>query len=164
GVVAILLFREFGKRNRFENYYTIRRSHMVFKQSKMLFLILAGLACFQISTLAWAQGSGSTAGGSRPIYEFEVKANHTGEITEIDVSKGFFLVYVEKEKKRFRFEIDPETKFKADKKTGLDGKKAISLSDLQVGHTVKVTYREKDGRVFEVRLKRSEESKTKTAG
>ncbi len=113
------------------------------KIGTLLLVVLLPAAVF-------AQGSGSTRGRS----PFGVTRAVTGTIAEINADDGL-LVVEDKKGRGYKFRIDSGTKFKADKKTELLGKKDISLSDFHTGRKVKITYRANDGKVREVRLKRT---------
>ena len=103
---------------------------------------------------ALAQGSGSTRGQPDTRSAFAVTRAVTGTIAEINADDGL-LVVEDKKDRRYEFRVDSGRKFKADKKTELRGKKDIALSDFHTGRKVKVTYRANDGKVREVRLKRT---------
>ncbi|MCI0624448.1 MAG: hypothetical protein L0387_22850 [Acidobacteria bacterium] len=130
------------------------------KLSKMGTLLLT----LVLPVAALAQGSGSTGGGyprrSETPPAFDVTRDLTGTITELNAETGL-LVVEDKQGKRVVLNVDGGTRFKADKKTELRDKKNLSLGDFQPGQTVKVTYQPEDGRVLEVRLKRSERKEMK---
>ena len=114
-----------------------------------------------LPAVALAQGSGSTR--SRPTYgssspAFVVLRIVKGTVTTIEADRGLIVVK-DKKGKMHEFKVDNKTKYKAEKKTELRGKKGISLADFQLGQPVKVTYRADDGTVTELRLKRSREKR-----
>ncbi len=118
---------------------------------------------FALPAVVMAQGSGSTAEPPTPrssgvediATPFIVTRSVTAKIVEIDVEKGIFVV--EHEGKLVNVKVDKKTRFKADKKSELGGRKSLSLADFFVGNTVKITFIPADGRIVEVRL-RSETS------
>lgn len=114
-----------------------------------------------LPAVALAQGSGST--GSRPTYgssspAYAVTRSVKGTVTTIEADRGLIVVK-DKNGKMYEFKVDNKTKYKAEKKTELRGKKGISLADFQLGQPVKVTYRADDGTITELRLRRSREKR-----
>ena len=114
------------------------------------------------SGFAFAQGSGSTAPptvprtigdemGSAPA--FAVTRTLTGKIVGIDAAKNL-LVVEDDGGKRHDFKLSKDTRFRADKKTELQGRKHISLGDFEVGAAVKITYLASGDTATEVRLRR----------
>lgn len=74
-----------------------------------------------------------------------------GRITDINAAEKLLAVE-DKQGKVFRFKIVTESKLKADKKSELGEKKDLTLSDFQIGQSVKVVYRGKDSAVMELKL------------
>lgn len=114
-----------------------------------------------LPAVALAQGSGST--GSRPTYgssspAYAVTRSVKGTVTTIEADRGLIVVE-DKNGKMHEFKVDNKTKYKAEKKTELRGKKGISLADFQLGQPVKVTYRADDGTITELRLRRISEKR-----
>src|SRR5271156_6722759 len=131
----------------------------------MKFIRLAALLSFLVfPALALAQGcivnsrpqipqqqagSSSTANST----DFEVLRSLAGKISEIGLD-SHLLVVEDKDGKSVRFKLDDHTKFKADKKTELEGRKNLKLDDFEKGQTVNVVFSPSDNRVVEVRLRR----------
>ncbi len=124
---------------------------------------LAALVSFFIfPALALAQGSGSEnrplqtpqqQQGGGPTNDFQVLRTFTGKILEISLD-SHLLVVENKDGKNVQFKLDDHTKFKADKKTELQGRKNLKLDDFEKGQTVNVVFSPSDNRVVEVRLRR----------
>lgn len=101
--------------------------------------------------LLMAQGSGP----NRSISSFEVKKTISGSVLSINMTEGTLMVE-DKKGQRYKFYLDEDTEFKADKNSELSNQKDLSLEHFKKGHTVKVTYRADGKRVFEVRFKKIE--------
>ncbi|HZS09224.1 MAG TPA: hypothetical protein VFD58_30605 [Blastocatellia bacterium] len=108
-------------------------------------MLLAPAAC--------AQGSGSSAGISTARAErpFAVTKTVTGKVAEVKASEMTMIVEDGKGKK-YELKVDKKTKFSADAKAEMGGKK-ISLDDFQAGQMVKVVFREADKTATMVRLR-----------
>ena len=132
------------------------------KISSVSLVILMSVAILPAAALA--QGSGSTGVPSTGGYStggssFAVTRSVTGKVEKI--AKDGFVLLDAKSGESFAVKVNEKTKYKADKKTELSGKKNLSLSDFRTGQTVRIRYRETDGTVTEVRLKRVKEEKMK---
>jgi hypothetical protein len=120
------------------------------KVGKLSALLLTVLIA---STLALAQGSGSSGGATSASRSYSVTRTLDAKILSIDTERN--LVSIELDNgERYQLAVHEKTKYKADKKTSLRGKKDLSLSDFEPGQTVKVKYRADSGQVTEVRLKK----------
>jgi hypothetical protein len=93
----------------------------------------------------------ATMGTGNP--SVEVKRDVTGQIAQINSTNNTVVVKDEKTGKRLAFHLDKHTKLKADKQTELAGRKNLSLADFKSGHFVKLTYRARDGKPLELRLR-----------
>ena len=93
--------------------------------------------------------AGSSAADST---SFAVLSTFAGKISEIGLD-SHLLVVEDKDGNSVRFKLDDHTKFKADKRTELEGRKHLKLDDFEKGQTVKVVFSPSDNRVFEVRLR-----------
>lgn len=113
------------------------------------------LAVLVFSTLAFAQGSGSTGGGRTPTASrsYSVTRSIEAKIVSIDAERSLVAVELDNGE-RYQLTVHEKTKYKADKKTSLRGKKKLSLADFEPGQTIKVKYRADSGQVTEVRLKK----------
>lgn len=118
------------------------------------------LLAFTLPGFAFAQGSGSTApiAGPRgmpdePATTFAVTRTLTGKIVKIDAAKNSLLVE-DDNGKRHEFKLSKDTRFKADKKTELEGRKHIALGDFEEGAPVRITYLASGDTATEVRLRR----------
>ncbi len=105
---------------------------------------------------AAAQGSASieTDRRERPDYErrvgdVAVTLTAIGNIVALDDG----IIQVEVSGKRFQSRPDAETKFRADKKTPLAGRKDLRLEDFFVGAPVKLTFVAESGKLLEVRMR-----------
>jgi hypothetical protein len=83
----------------------------------------------------------------------EVKRDVSGQIAQVNAANNTVVVKDEKTGKRLAFHLDKHTKLKADKQTELAGRKSLSLADFKSGHFVKLTYRARDGKPLELRLR-----------
>jgi len=125
------------------------------------FVISTLLLAFAWPRFAFAQGSGSTApttgprtigGDMGPAPAFAVTRTLTGKIVGIDAAKNL-LVVEDDGGKRHDFKLSKDTRFRADKKTELQGRKHIALGDFEVGAAVKITYLASGDAATEVRLR-----------
>ena len=120
------------------------------------------VAAFMTVT-AWAQASGSVrptpadragaVGDVGPDLPFLVTRTVKGKIAGIKKDAHSTVVTVEDNQgKRGELKLNSKTRIKADKKTEYAGKKHISLDDLEIGQSVKITVVADSGQVLEVRL------------
>lgn len=93
----------------------------------------------------------ATMGTGNP--SVEVKRDVTGQIAQVNPANNTVVVKDDKTGKRLAFHLDKQTKLKADKQTELAGRKSLSLADFKSGHFVKLTYRARDGKPLELRLR-----------
>ncbi len=113
-----------------------------------------------LSTLAFAQGSGSSApSGGQPASlpssdpPFDVTRTVKGTIASLELEERR-LVVEDKKGKRVALKLTDETKYKADKKTELADRKDLSARDFKQGQLVRVLYDTKEEAALEVRLAR----------
>jgi hypothetical protein len=81
------------------------------------------------------------------------KRNVTGEIARVDPTNNTVVVKDSKTGKQLSFHLAKGTRLKADRQTDLAGRKRLALADFKAGHLVKLTYRVKDGKPLELRLR-----------
>jgi len=119
-------------------------------------LALLAVTSLALPAAAAAQGSASieTDRRERPDYERRVRdvavtLTAIGNIVALDDG----IIRIEVSGKRFESRPDPQTKFTADKKTPLAGRKGLKLEDFFVGAPVKLTFVAESGRLLEVRLR-----------
>ena len=119
------------------------------------------LAAASFAATAFAQGSGNvplaemgtSESGADPDWPFVVRRTVTGNILWVKKDDDATLIVVEDVRgRRAVFTVNPKTRFKADKKTELAGKKRISAGDLKVGESVTVTFMPDTGRVLALRF------------
>lgn len=119
-------------------------------------LVLLAVTSLALPAAAAAQGSASivTDRRDRPDYErrvgdVAVTLTAIGNIVALDDG----IIQVEVKGKRFQSRPDPETKFTADKKTPLAGRKDLTFQDFFVGAPVKLTFVAESGKLLEVRMR-----------
>jgi hypothetical protein len=78
----------------------------------------------------------------------------TGRIVTLD-STGRVLVIEGADKTQLTFIVGARVRLRADKDTGMAGRKDLALSDYAPGQVVRVSYRVSDNQALEVRLKRA---------
>ena len=121
------------------------------------------LVAASVTAMARAQASGSVhpspaqqAGvdpNIGPDLPFLVTRTVKGKIFDIKKEDHATVVILEDSHgKRGELKLTSKTHFKADKKTEYAGKKHISVDDLEIGQSVKVTFVADSGQVLEVRL------------
>ncbi|MCA1631824.1 MAG: hypothetical protein LC785_17595 [Acidobacteria bacterium] len=76
-----------------------------------------------------------------------------GRVVAVHASENRLIVEQEKSRKRFNIPLNPKTKLKADKETGLAAKEKIVITDFKPGQRVKIIYT-LGPTVVEVRLRR----------
>ena len=109
-----------------------------------------------------AQGSrtwGGPSGSPDPLFERMGRdsSQYSGTVTGTLVTRpaaGETFAIERADKSQLNFRIDHNARVRADKDTTLAGKKDLTLNDYHPGDLVRVTYRIKDNRVLEIRLKR----------
>ncbi|HEX2574372.1 MAG TPA: glycosyltransferase 87 family protein [Polyangia bacterium] len=114
--------------------------------------VLAVLFTLSLGPAALAQGSGSTGGD--PIGQgapFIVTHSVKGTVVEINADESQ-LVVEDKKGRRYLLKTNPETAYKAAKKTALADKTDLTLRDFQVGQPVRVQYLPEQDLAVEVRL------------
>jgi hypothetical protein len=111
-----------------------------------------------LPAVTFGQGSASivTDKRDRPDYERRVgRSDYAVTMTAIGtlaaIEDGVLMVEVSGQ--RFQSKPDEGTKFTADKKTPLAGRKDLGLGDLSVGNPVKLTFVAETGKLLEVRLR-----------
>jgi len=75
-----------------------------------------------------------------------------GNLAAIDADQRLIAVE-DKSGKRYKVRLDDKTKYKADKKTELAGRKDLTLNDFHVGQPVRVTILASNNTVVELRLR-----------
>ncbi len=110
-----------------------------------------------VSSLAFAQGSGSTGGSVAPkgsiasTDDFKVTRSLEGKIAEIKSDEK--LVVIENKKgERYNLKFTDETKI-ASLKTG-DGGAALKWADLKAGQNVKAVFRPSDSHAVALKVLR----------
>jgi hypothetical protein len=81
------------------------------------------------------------------------KRDILGEIARVDPTDNTVVVKEAKTGRQLSFHLAKGTRLKADKQTELAGHKRLSLADFKAGHFVKLTYRVRDGKPLELRLR-----------
>ena len=122
-------------------------------------LMSVAFVLFALPVAAAAQGSGSVSEERPPSRSvgneietpFVVMRSVKAKIVEIDAANGVFVVEIA-DGKRVQVKVDKKTRFKADKKHELGGRKKLALADFSVGDLVKITFIPSEGRIVEVRL------------
>jgi hypothetical protein len=126
----------------------------------LLILLLAAAAFAQAGRVVVPPSQPPTAPGhqtmqtpARPADEWTNAMQ--GQIARLNLDKNIVIVQDAKTGKHFAFVLDEKTKLKADKRTDLAGRKDISLADFKVGQPVRLTYRARDAKPLELRLRAS---------
>lgn len=124
----------------------------------VLFTLLFSTLSF--SRAALAQGSGSS-GSSEPIGQpgfpagregpFIITRTVKGTLAEINTDEQQ-LVVVDKKGNRVVLATNPDTEYKAARKSALADKKDLTLRDFQIGQPVRVVYVAEKETAVEVRL------------
>ncbi|MCI0404352.1 MAG: hypothetical protein L0212_12680 [Acidobacteria bacterium] len=111
-----------------------------------------------LSTLAFAQGSGSAPSGGAPPSRippseaaFSVTSSVKGTIASLELEERR-LVVEDKKGQRVALKLNDNTRYKADKKTELADRKDLTARDFKPGQLVRVLYDTKDEAALEVRL------------
>ncbi len=115
----------------------------------MLCALSLAVALPAVSLLA--QGSGSLDYPDNPSAYMVIRL-FEGKIAEINPARHIVVVE-DNSGKRFEFKIGDKTKFRADKKTELAGRRTLLLSDFETGQPVRVTYLASNSIVTELRLR-----------
>ena len=118
-------------------------------------LLMCGAATMAQGSRTW----GGPSGPPDPLFERMGRdaSQYSGTVTGTLVTRpaaGETFAIQRADKSQLSFRIDQTARVRADKDTTLAGKKDLSLNDYHPGDLVKVTYRIKDNRVLEIRLKR----------
>lgn len=101
------------------------------------------------ASLAFAQGSGSTAGNAASSDDFKVTRSVEGKIAQVTVKDNLFVVE-DKTGDCHSFHFTDETKI-ASAKSDTD-KTSSKVSDLKAGKKVKVVFRASDSQAVRVKL------------
>ena len=109
----------------------------------VLALALAGLAL-----PAAAQGSRTA-----DTPNFSTYRSIDGVIEYLDAREGVLVVREKHSEELVKFAADAKIKLKADKKTELSALDQLGLADFRVGHSVRLTFRTRDGYATELRLR-----------
>lgn len=128
----------------------------------MLRLCLFVLALSSVTGIGWAQGSRAVSSESvaqqiddavGPGTAFTVTRTAKGKIAAVKKEDhATVVVFEDSQGRRGKLKLTSKTRFRADKKTEYAGKKHISVDDLEIGQSVKITFVASSGQVLEVRL------------
>ncbi|MEM7354790.1 MAG: hypothetical protein AAF657_28535 [Acidobacteriota bacterium] len=120
---------------------------------KTVLIALTSFLC--LSTLALASGSsgggGSIPSGGTSVDPYNVTQMMKCVVTEIRPD-GTVIVRDNKAETVHPLAVNSKTKFSAQSKKEFNGRKQIELSDLKVGHELKVVKRQVNGEVLRVKV------------
>lgn len=123
---------------------------------KTVFIVLA--SSLLLSTLAAASGS-SGGGGGLPSGGTSIDPYHVTEMMKCVVTEiradGTVIVRDAKAETTHALAVNSKTKFSAQNKKAFDGRKQIEVSDLKVGHQLKVVKRQVNGEILRVKVLKS---------
>ncbi len=123
---------------------------------KVNFIVLASILCF--SSIGLASGSSGSSGipsggpsGGSSIDPYKVTVAMKCVVTEIKAD-GTVVVRDAKQSTTHVLTVNDQTKFSARDKKAFAGRKELRVSDLKVGHELKVVKRQVNGEVLRVKV------------
>lgn len=126
--------------------------------SSLFILLLASAAHAQrVTSTSPVNPPNSTGAYSMPSNDDAIRRNQTrsfvGQIAAIRVSDNSLAIKDAKSGKQIEFSLDAGTKLSADKQSELAGRKNLTLADFKPGQVVRLTYRVRDAKPVELRLR-----------
>jgi hypothetical protein len=127
--------------------------------SYLLVVLFASAAHAQgrVTSPSTVTSPNATGHYSIPSNDDAIKRDRTrsfvGQIAALNVNGNSLAIKDLKTGKEIEFSLDAETKLRADKQTELAGRKNLTLADFKRGQTVRLTYRVRDAKPVEMRLR-----------